>query len=72
MKKIYKAYIYETNNHFEAEIDGITLANFGTNVSEIKNDPAVFIHDTKAGVVQQMIQALKSLGFSGSLRIVNN
>jgi hypothetical protein len=72
MSKIYKTYIYEVDGHFEAEVGGITLADFGTTVSELKHEPAVFIHDTKAGVVQQIINALKGIGLSGSLRIVTN
>ena len=72
MSKIYKTYIYEIDNHFEAEVGGITLSDFGSNAIEIKDQPAVFVHDTKAGVIQQIIDALKSLGLSGSLRIVTN
>ena len=72
MSKIYKTYIYEIDDHFEAEVGGITLADFGTTVSELKHEPAVFIHDTKEGVVQQIIDALKSIGLSGRLRIVTN
>ena len=72
MTKIYKTYIYEIDNHFEAEVGGITLGDFGTTVPEIKCEPAVFMHDTKAGVIQEVINALKSLGLSGSLRIVTN
>ena len=72
MSKIYKTYIYEVDGHFEAEVGGITLADFGTTVPEIKGEPAVFIHDTKEGVVQQIIDALKGIGLSGALRIVTD
>jgi len=72
MTKIYKTYIYEVDGHFEAEVGGITLADFGTNVAEIKDQPAVFMHDTKDGVIKEIISSLKSIGLSGALRIVTN
>lgn len=70
MTKTYKAYIYQLDTHFEAEVDGITLARFGTNVPELRDQPAVFVHDTKDGIIKEIISTLKGLGLSGNLRIV--
>jgi hypothetical protein len=71
---IYKTWIYETPAHelqrgyFEAEVEGVYIR---TNCPELQNQPVMFCHDTRAGVIAQIIQHLKAAGFSGKLRIVN-
>jgi len=70
MKKVFKVYVYNYGHYFEAEVEGITMGTFGSNSPEIKDEPAVFIHDTKEGVISEIIDILRSFGHSGFLRIV--
>lgn len=71
---IYKTWIYETaadkfqRGFFEAEVEGVYIR---TNCPELQNQPIVFCHDTRVGVITQIIEYLKAVGVSGKLRIVN-
>lgn len=71
---LYKAYVYEIEGtatsrpYFEGEIIGVYM---NTNVCELKEEPCLFISDTKADLLASMIDYLKSSGKTGVLRVIN-
>ena len=71
---IFKTWIFETTaqefqrGYFEAEVEGV---NISTNCQELQGQPVVFCHDTREGVIAQIIGYLKAQGMSGKLRIAN-
>ena len=73
MTQIYKAHVYEiegtatSRSFFEGEIEGV---NMNTNVRELQGAPCVFINDTKAALLAEMVAHLKASGKSGILRVV--
>ena len=73
MTQIYKAHVYEiegtatSRSYFEGEIDGV---NMNTNVPELQDEPCVFVSDTRAEILRDMVSYLKHQGKSGILRVV--
>ena len=73
MKSTFYAQVYEFEGsatqrpYFEAEVEGVYL---NTNIEVLKHEPIVFVHDTRRGLIQDIIAYLKSKGFSGNLRII--
>jgi hypothetical protein len=72
MSKIYKAHIYQIEGtvtsrpYFEGEIEGVTMR---TTVRELQVEPCVFISDTRAEILRDMVSYLKHQGKTGILRV---
>lgn len=72
MTKIYTARVYQIEGtvtsrpYFEGEIEGVTMR---TNVRELQGEPCVFISDTRAEVLRDMVGYLKNQGKTGILRV---
>lgn len=67
--KNFTVYIFEFDDHFEAEVDGLTVKSFGTAVPKIKNERVVFVHSNKKSLLEQIVSALNSLGYYGNLKL---
>jgi hypothetical protein len=69
MAQIFKAWVYENEEHlggFTGEIDGVEIQ---TNIQELKGTPVEFYANTRADLLSNMIGFLKSQGKTGVLRI---
>lgn len=72
MTKIYTAHIYQIEGtpssrpYFEGEIEGVTMR---TNVRELQREPCVFVSDTRAEILRDMVGFLKNQGKTGILRV---
>ena len=73
MTTIFKAYVYQIEGtitsrpYFEGEIEGVHM---NTNCPDLQGEPCVFINDTKADLLADMVAHLKAHGKRGVLRVV--
>jgi hypothetical protein len=67
MSKIYEVYVYENDGCFIAETSAICI---NTNIPEIAGTPVEFYDNTRDGVINQVLNAFKSMGLHGRLRVM--
>jgi hypothetical protein len=67
MSKIYEVFVYEDDGCFMAETSAICI---NTNIPEIADTPVEFYDNTRAGVINQVLDVLKSRGLHGRLRVM--